>query len=170
MKEAPVSATVLRKHLDLEITLYQYYLELLDEERGSVTKFSAEKVEKYTEKRQQLIQEIQGALLKRVQFVKALSGSEKVRLTDAIRNSFSISEAKGLLNQAEKIRDLTQKIKSSSREFNQVVNFGLNVVNGTLSIFMSATQNVNKAYTRKGVVRESFNPQGSRKSGIIKEA
>lgn len=117
-----------------------------------------------------LTRAIQNALLKRLEIVKNLSGSEKTRLTEVIRSKFTGAEAKRLLALAQQLKELSQKIKNQGRQFNQIVNSGLDLVNGTLALFMSATQNITKSYSLSGVFKESFNPQGSRHSGVLKEA
>jgi hypothetical protein len=170
MQSNLVSAQVLRNQLEQECKLYLQYLELLDQEKNSITQFKADKVELFTEKRDQLFAGIQAALAKRAELVKKMSGSEKIRLTEAIRSKFKGPEAKQLMLLAKRLKELTMRLKKQSMEFNQIVNFGLNVVNGTLSIYMSATQNVNRGYSKAGLIKESFNPQGDRHSGVIKEA
>ena len=170
MREGKVSAELLKSHVEREIRLYKEYIQVLEKEKDSVTSYDSQRLEKYTAKREGLHNEIRDALFKRQQMIKTLCGSEKVRLTDAIKNHFHIADTKKLIPIAEQLKELTIRLQKQSREFNQIVNFGLNVVNGSLSIIMSATQNITKAYNKKGVVKESFNPQGGRNSGVLKEA
>ncbi len=170
MQKSPVSFQIMKAHLEQECRLYQQYIDLLEQEKLSITKFKADKVELLTEKRTQLFESIKLILAKRLEIIKTLSGSEKSRLTEVIRSNFNGTEAKQLMLAAKRLKQLTTKLKTQGMEFNQIVNFGLNVVNGTLSIYMSATQNVNKSYSKNGIIKESFNPQGNRHSGVIKEA
>lgn len=168
--QGKISAQVLKSHLEQEIKLYQQYIDLLNQEKGSITKFDADKVEQFTEKRDSLFNAIKIILVKRVEYIKILTGVEKTKLTDAIRSNYKGTEGKLLMQLAKRLKDVTVKMKKQGQEINQIVNFGLNVVNGTLSIYMSATQNVTRSYSRKGMVKEAFNPQGDRHSGVIKEA
>lgn len=170
MSEGTVSAQVLKTQLDKEIKLYKQYIEILAEEKAGITKFNSETVEASTQKREALYAEIKEAAVKRLEMLRDLAGPEKKRLTAVINEKFQGREAKELLARAETLKSLSEQLKKESREFGQIVNFGLNVVNGTLSIFMSATQNVTKSYGKSGLIKESFNPQGTRHSGVIKEA
>lgn len=165
-----VPASILKREILNEISLYQEYLDCVSRERGVLSKFQAESLEQLTERREHLYGLMKDADLKRRELVKELSGSHKTKLSDAISKVYHGSDARELKSLALKLRKLVHETRTSGFEFKQITNFALGMVNGLLSIFMSATQNVTRSYSKKGTLKESYNPQGPRHTTVIKEA
>lgn len=165
-----ISAKGLRSLIEKEIILHQDHHALLAEESKFITKFNTEKIELITSKRDELYDKMREARDLRLEAVKSLTGSDKVKFTDAVKQNFQGQEARDLLTLAGKLKDAVTNNRRHGFEFNQVVNFALNLVNGTLSLFMSGTKNVSRSYSNKGTIKESFHPTNSRKEGVIKEA
>lgn len=163
-------ANSLKGLLEKEIKIYQSHAAVLAEEGKMLTRFKAEKVSELTAKREQLYEEMREARQKRTEFVKSISGDEKTKLTIAIQQNFIGTDALQLLKLANTLRDEVTKTRRNGLEFNQVVNFAINLVQGTLSLFSAATQNVTRSYSPQGKIKESFHPTESRHAGVIKQA
>ncbi|MCO6431186.1 MAG: flagellar export chaperone FlgN [Deltaproteobacteria bacterium] len=166
-----MTAAALKRVLQAECDTHQRYLALLTEETSFITKFNAEKVEALTAKREELCEKMRELQMQRRELVKELTGSEKTRLSEAIAVHFSGRERHELNALCKRLRELTTSTRKKGLEYSGVVNFALNLVNGTVSLFLAATQNIVKSYNRGGVLKESTSPAGpTRRSGISKEA
>lgn len=170
MAQNKPNARLFKSLIENECKIYEEYLACLDQERNSITKFNAESVTMLSEKRDQLQFRMKDAQLQRIAMIKDLTGIENTKLTDAVSKHFKGEEASTLLRLAKKLKTLVQKTQTKGHELSYISQFGLNVVNGLYSLFMSATQNVTRSYGRKGKIKESYHPAGSRHSGVIKEA
>ena len=161
----------LRQILTAECDVYQRYLNLLAEEGKAIARFKSDQVEALTESRQELFERMTELKNERMAFMKELAGSEKANLGKVIGEKFSGRDKRELEALRNKLKSLVDKTRNKGYEFNQVVNFALNFVNGTVSLLMSASQNIVKSYSRSGVLKESYNPAGdARRAGMSKEA
>lgn len=170
MAEQPISARFIKALIDHECSLYNEYHALLIEERDYITKSNSEKIIELSDKRLGILEKMNSAQDKRKEIVKEITGDEKSKLTEAIAKKFKGDEARYLQKAAAKLRGVIQKSQRMGRECNGIVQFGMNMVNGLFSIFMTATKNVTRSYDSRGTVKESYNPTGNRQSGVIKEA
>ncbi len=161
----------LERVLRTEIRLQEEYASVLIEERTTLTRFNAEKIEQLSLRREELNGRIAIAAAERLELMKIFPNYEGKRLTELIRTHCHRQDSALLLPLAEKLKSVAQSTKSSGKEFKQLVDFSLNLVNGTLSILWSATQNVTKSYTPQGTVREAFHPSVTQRwAGLLKQA
>ena len=166
----PKLARSLEQMLEKECKLYLDYIELLDTERSWITKFNSDKLQAIRAKREVLFESMKEAHEARLAVMDKFPEGRTQKLRVIIRRYFTHDEAKRLLPVADKLRELILKTRKNGMEFNQVATYALNLVNGTLSILWSATQNVVKSYGPSGIIQESFNPSGSRSVGVLKQA
>jgi hypothetical protein len=156
--------------LDREINIQERYLEVLDKERSVLPAFKADLLAPLTAEREELSKQMHATQIERVELMKQFPEFRGKKLSDLVQLHCHAHDAKNLLKRINRLKSLVAENKSGGSEFGQVAQFTLNLVNGVLSLFWSATQNVSRSYTRKGKVRESYNQQGSRHSGVLKQA
>ena len=165
------SAEKLKRILTAEIEAQKTYAELLETEADVLRKFDPQKVEELTAQREIVAERMRGLRDERMLLVKELTGDERTNLEKVISNKFSGRDKRELDNLRKRFKAIALKARKKGFEATGVVNFALNLVNGTMSLIYSATQNIVKSYSRHGAVKESTSPPaGLRHSGISKEA
>jgi hypothetical protein len=158
MKLDPGAVRSLEKILNEELAQCDLYLGLLFEEQKSVVALKPEEVVELGVKREASVENLSKLRDQRVRLVTALGGSESVKVSDLIESRCAPSDKKRLLTLVQKLKQKITHVEEKSREFNQVLNFSLGLVNGSLSILWSATQPVTKSYNAFGTVTESLQP------------
>lgn len=163
--------SALSSTIEREYKLYAEYLKVLEEERTCLSKFNAEKVTDLSDKRETLSIKISDARDARMELLKVIPDSDKRPLSEIVTRDFHPDDARKLMPLVAKLKEVVKQAQAKGREFNQVVNFSLNVVTSTLSIFWSATQTVTRSYGPQGVLKESLLPAATtRYSGVLREA
>ena len=161
----------LERVLRAEIKLQEEYAALLTDERTCLTRFNADKIEEISLRRDLLNEKISQAAAERLELMKIFPNSQGKRLTELLKAHCHKQDIATLMPLAEKLKTVVQQTKSMGKEFKQLVDFSLNLVNGTLSIIWSATQNVTRSYTPQGKVREAFHPSTTQRwAGLLKQA
>lgn len=160
----------LAQALELESALHSAYLEIIEREKAALTKFKAEEVSVLTEQRLQITERIRDAKDRRFAILDAVPEGRKEKLSVLVTRYLHPDDAAKLLPLVGKLKDAVAAAKQKSLEFNQIAGFSLGIVNGSLSILSSATQNVVRSYNPMGVMRESYNPASSRSAGVLKSA
>lgn len=153
-----------------EVALCEQYLKILSEEERSVIKLEAEKITAMTTDRSEIIERLELARGKRVEFVSKLAGDPGATLTRLVTARTGPGDRKRLMPLIQRLKDLAAKIEEKTREFSQVVDFSLGLVNGSLSILWSATQNVTRCYNAFGGVTELVQPVTPRSGSLLGKA
>jgi hypothetical protein len=156
--------------LERECKLYEEFLQLLKEQRKWLVKFSAEKFEELNTRRNEIHRKMQAAHAERLILMQQFPNSQGKKLTTLIKDHCTKADARTLLALAEKLRGLVLQSREDGRESASVLSFGLNVINGGISLIWQATQNVNRSYGRNAKVSESYSPRKSRLDSILKKA
>lgn len=169
MAGSPNIAHELEGLLKAECAVYREYAELMTKERKAVIGFKIAEVEALTARRVVLSTAMGEAHHQRLNILKQLPGGDSEKLTTVIARSFAQPEQKRLMALAEELRSAIRASQASGMQFGQIVTYALNLVNGSISLLWSATQNVCKAYGKKGQLKESYHPN-DRKQGVIKKA
>ncbi|MDC0357662.1 flagellar export chaperone FlgN [Oligoflexia bacterium] len=160
----------LEAYIKEESKLYESYLLLLSRQGQHVTKFDLEKLTALNLKRKEHSQHMARAQEKRVRLMEQFPDSAGKRLSELITIHCEPVDQQRLLPRAESLKGLILKCRLKDLEFNQVVQFALNTVNGSLSLMFHATQNMTKSYNPTGAVQQSFSPKRSRSETVLKEA
>jgi hypothetical protein len=160
----------LEKILSEELAQCDLYLGLLFEEQKSVVALKPNQVTDLAVKRQAAVENLSQLRDQRVKLMVALTGSESVKVSDLIQNHCSPSDKKRLMPLVQKLKQRIAHVEEKSREFNQVLNFSLGLVNGSMSILWSATQPVTKSYNAFGTVTESVQPAAPRAGSSLGRA
>lgn len=166
----PTFVKELAKILEYECGLYAAYVKTLANEKEAITKFNAENVSALTEQRLLLTEQIKAAKEQRFMVLDALPEGRKEKLSNLLQKYAHIEDAKRLMPLVQKLKVLVVEARQKSMEFNQIANFSLGIVNGSLSILWSATQNVVRSYDTLGSLKESYNPSTGRAAGVLRSA
>jgi len=156
--------------LQREIDTYQKYLNIIAQQRQCVTRFDAERLQELDKKRKELLKTLEKFHEERVAFLARPEFENEQRLSVLIDKFCSPEQQKVLLPLTYKLRNVIEEARSETGEFRGIQSFALNVVNGTLSMFMRATKSVSKQYGKQGKLNESYLPASSRKEGVLKQA
>lgn len=160
----------LSKMLERECGLYVDYLDILERERESITKFNAERVNELSAQRLQLTEELKAAKEERVASLDFMPESKKERLSQLIVQNCHPDDARRLMPLVQRLKNLVTLARAKAMEFNQVASYSLSIVNGSISILWSATQNVVRSYDPLGTMKESYNPATSRAASVLRSA
>ena len=161
----PFFVSNLRSLLLNECTAHEEYVRTLEEEQKAVVKFNQTEVQKLTLQREELATRIQKLADKRKEFLSRFPESESKKLSELLALHCQPDEIKILAPLVKQLRTLIERSQRLSNESNQIVNFSLSFVEGTISILRSATQNITRAYTRRGVVKEYYQTAGGQGLG-----
>ncbi len=170
MKLEPRAVKTLERLLEQELNLYSEYLALLAQEQISVVVLKAEQVEFLSQRRADVVQRISELRDQRLALVAEASGGEEQRLSELIRVACTPADAKRLDKLITQIKAIVAVVESKSREFNQVLNFSLGLVNGEISLLWSASQSVTRVYNAFGAVHEAVQPNAPRAGSLLGEA
>lgn len=170
MKLSPRAVKNLERILEQELACYSEYLALLAEEQANVVKLRAEQVALLSERRSEVVGRIGQLRNERLELVASVSLDEERRLSDIIRAACTPTDAKRLEKLVTQIKAVITIVESKSREFNQVLNFSLGLVNGEISLLWSASQSVTRVYNAFGSVNEASQPSAPRAGSLLGEA
>lgn len=170
MQAKPGLVVALERNLERSCKVHERYLDLLERERTSLKTFSAEGVERFRSKREELLRTVEELNAQRGEILSALPEGATRKLSELLDTAFAPRDADRLRPLVTNLKALVGNVQARSREFSQVINFALNLVHGSLSILWSATQNVTRSYTPQGALQENRTPTSSRLQTTIREA
>lgn len=166
----PAAIRTLEKLLTEELAQCDRYLQIVRQEQEAVVKLQAEQVSALSTQRVYVIDTLAALRSDRNKLVSLISGSEGAKASDLIESACGPSDRKRLLAIIQKIKVRIKQIEDSSREFSQVVNFSLGLVNGSMSLLWSATQPVSKVYSAFGAMKQSAQPAAHRSGSLLGQA
>jgi hypothetical protein len=160
----------LERALRAEIELYKRYIKALKIEREAFRKFDADKISELTSKRAELVERLATANQKRLDLMGRFPDNNKTRLTDMVKLFCHPKDQVVLIPLLDELKMQIALSRKEGYEMSSLSSFAQKVVNGTLSIIWSATQNVVASYTRKGTKEVKYNPNGGRDRSVLKQA
>ena len=160
----------LARLLRAECDTYKQYLEVLPDQRKTVTAFKVDQLRELDKKRRELTRRIRAHHEERVELLSDESFEGETRLSTVVEKFGSEAEKAEFLPLIDELRRLVEAARHEATEFQGVQSFALNVVNGSLSILMRATKHVSKQYGKQGKINESYLPRMSRHEGVLKQA
>jgi hypothetical protein len=166
MQRDPQFLASLQRLLEQECSVHAEYISLLEKEQKAMTAFKADEVTQLAAKREKLAEQMQSIEEKRKEFMKRFPDAENAKLSELIVKHCHPEDARKLSPLVSKLKKLITQSRGVGSELRQVANFSLNLIDGTLSIIWSATQNVTRAYSKKGVLKETYQ---SIKAGLLKQ-
>ena len=166
MQRDPAFLGSLQRLLETECALHAEYIALLEKEQKALTHFKAEEVAALAAQREKLADRLDAIQAKRREFMQQFPDAEHAKLSELIVKHCHPEDAKRLSPLVRRLKKLITRSRALGSELGQVANFSLNLIEGTLSILWSATQNITRSYSRKGVMKETYQ---SLKSGLLKQ-
>jgi hypothetical protein len=166
----PAALRTLERLLTEELVQCDLYLKLLEEEKDAVIKLKPDDVTVISMRRHNVVDALTTLRNDRQKLVAVLSGAEGVKASELIEQVCAPTEKKRLLAIIQKIKLRVKNMESASRDFNQVVNFSLGLVNGSMSLIWSATQPVSKVYNAFGAMKQGVQPAAPRSGSLLGQA
>lgn len=141
-----------------ECDLHREYLSVLASEREALTHFQQDEIVSLSSKRETLYESMRAAHERRLELMREFPGGEEMRLSQFIVKFCRPTDARVLAPLVAELKSLVKRCRTDGHEFNQIADFGLKMVGGTLSILWSATQDVSRSYSRQGKLKEFYHP------------
>jgi excinuclease UvrABC nuclease subunit len=135
-----------------------------------VVTLRADEVSVLSHRRAQVVARLETLQEARSAFVEQVSGREAMRLSDFVEQACALVDKKRVMTLVRKMKDVLQAVEEKSREFTQVLNFSLGLVNGEISLLWSASQPVTRVYNAFGSVQEAVQPGAPRVGSLLGEA
>lgn len=158
MKLVGADIKSLEKFLADEIALCDEYLKIIIQEQAAVVKLDSATVTILGEKRALIVEKLSQLREERALLVERVTGDEFTRVSDMIAQGCAPADKRRLLALAQKVKARLAVVDSKTREFSQIVNFSLGLVNGEISLLWSATQPVSRTYNARGGLTEGVQP------------
>lgn len=159
MPQANNFLTQLEVVLSSELALLQKHQELLEKERASIISGDTQRIEQATGERSLLVEEISLAVFNRNTLVKEQLGKFRGKLTDELQIRFNPTDIAKCVDLISQIKTVGTQLRLDNQQHRSLVSFGQRLIEGTLSIFSSAPQTVNRVYGRKGQMVEKIIPR-----------
>lgn len=164
MKLTSGDARALEKLLTTEISLCDEYFKALKQEYAAVVKLNPTVVEEVGAARGVIVEKLAAIRDERCLLVERLTGDPSSRVSEVVAVSASAADKKRLTPLIERLKGRLAVVDKETREFAQVLNFSLGLVNGEISLLWSATQPVTRGYNAFGTITEGVQP-GPARSG-----
>lgn len=160
----------LEKIINEECTAVDQYLSLLKAEQDHVIKLRGDEVSELAARREILTETLARLRCQRDDLVRILNKNSRVTLSELISTQGTPADKKKFLPLIQKLKTRLKAFEDRNKEFSEVVNFSLGLVNGSLSILWSATQTVSRCYNAFGAIKESFQPTAPRAGTLLGRA
>ena len=158
MKLVSADIKILEKLLVEEIALCDEYLKIIVQEQAAVVKLDSANVTLLGEQRAVVVEKLSQLREERALLVERVTGDEFTRVSEMVAQGCGSADKKRLLGLAHKVKARLAVVDKKTREFGQVLNFSLGLVNGEISLLWSATQPVSRTYNAHGGVVEGVQP------------
>ena len=158
MKLVSADIKILEKLLVEEIALCDEYLKIIVQEQAAVVKLDSANVTLLGEQRAVVVEKLSQLREERALLVERVTGDEFTRVSEMVAQGCGSADKKRLLGLAQKVKARLAVVDKKTREFGQVLNFSLGLVNGEISLLWSATQPVSRTYNAHGGVVEGVQP------------
>jgi hypothetical protein len=158
MKLTSADVKALEQFLNDEVSLCDEYLVIIQQEQAAVVKLQSDTVTLLGEKRGVVVDKLTRVREERALLVERITGDEFTRVTDMVLQGCGAGDKKRLLALTNKVKARLAMVDKSTKEFNQILNFSLGLVNGEISLLWSATQPVSRTYNAYGGMTEGVQP------------
>jgi hypothetical protein len=170
MKLEPKVLKTLETALEEELLTYHEYLQILDQEQERVVTLKTDELVEFSANRSKIIDRLAQLRDLRVGIVASLVGNESTKLSDFVEGLPASTDRNRLSNYVDKIRKAVELVDRKTKEFTQVLNYSLGLVNGEISLLWSASQTVSRVYNAFGSVVEGAQPAPQRNGSLLGEA
>ena len=170
MKLTSADIKALEKFLSDEILLCDDYLKIITNEQSAVVKLDSPTVTVLGERRAAVVEKLTRLREDRALLVERITGDEFTRVSDMVIQGCGVADKKRLLSLAQKVKARLAIVDKKTREFSQILNFSLGLVNGEMSLLWSATQPVTRTYNAHGGLSEGVQPGPARTGSSLGKA
>lgn len=170
MKLEPKALKTLETSLDEELNQYNDYLRILEQEQERVVTLKTDELVEFSARRSKIIDRLSQLRDIRVSIVSSLAGDESTKLSDFVDGLPASADKSRLASYVEKIKSAVVAVDRKTKEFTQVLNYSLGLVNGEISLLWSASQTVSRVYNAFGSVVEGAQPAPQRVGSLLGEA
>lgn len=169
---APGMVQSFRFLLEEEVKLFQVYSTLLDEEQKVIVKMNPERLNRLTDQRAHLHEQMLRLQDQRLDLMRRFPDGEGKKLRDLIIKHFHPKDAKPIVLLIDELRVLVKEVKTRGRSHNESLRFANGLAHNLVQLFRSVTRGVFQSYTRKGKMNESLqvNRLQAPKEGIARKA
>lgn len=166
----PAIINQLKSILEQECRVQTEYLKVLEEEASAMSPFRAEAIDRLNLQRAGLCERMGELHSARTALVSELSSGAETRLSDAIEKFCQPADKRLLFPLVRRLKTIVLQARASTREFGDLTSFSLSIVNSMISIIHSGGEGVTRAYTGRGILRESYHPGAARVASRLREA
>jgi len=170
MKLEPKVLKTLETSLDEELTQYNDYLRILEQEQERVVTLKTDELVEFSARRSKIIDRLSQLRDIRVSIVSSLAGDESTKLSDFVDGLPASADKSRLAAYVTKIKTAVVAVDRKTKEFTQVLNYSLGLVNGEISLLWSASRTVSRVYNSFGSVVEGAQPAPQRVGSRLGEA
>lgn len=158
-----------------ELRLHEKLMQLLAKEYGAVLSLDSTQIELVASQRLGLLSEIEKLEQTRKELVTSSLGESTENLRRRILKAplgagVSLAERNRLITLVRDLRSVIVEVRKLSAELQSISGFGLEMVNGCISLFHAAKQVRNQVYSARGRMFESMTPRFSRSELTIRQA
>ena len=161
--------------VNAEIRLHEKLMQSTSREYSAVLSLDSKQIETISAERLDIYPEVQRLEKMRREIVSKSLGEStdnlRLRLQKApIASGVSIQDRNRLIKLVRDLRNRVVEVRKLSAELQSISGFGLEMVNGCISLFHAAKQVRSKVYSARGRIAESMTPRYSRSELTIRQA
>jgi hypothetical protein len=165
----------LEEIITAEIRLHERLMQATSKEYSAVLSLDSKHIETISGERLDIYPEIQRLEKVRREIVAKSLGESAENLRTRLQRSpiapgVTIQDRNRLIKLVRDLRTRAVEVRKLSAELQSISGFGLEMVNGCISLFHAAKQVRNQVYSARGRIAESMTPRYSRSELIIRQA
>ncbi len=158
-----------------EIRLHERLMQATSKEYSAVLSLDSKHIENISAERLDIHPEVQRLEKMRRELVSKSLGDSAENLRSRLHKApigpgVSTQDRNRLIKLVRDLRTRAVEVRKMSAELQSISGFGLEMVNGCISLFHSAKQVRNQVYSSRGRLAESMTPRYSRSELIIRQA
>ena len=141
-----------------ERDLHRDHAALVRQEQSAITKGNIADIRVISDKREQILEELQVIARARIECVRQFPGFRGKKLRELVAESCHPDDQKRLLPILEAMRNELIESQSLNADSANLAQFALGMVNGSIAILWSASNNVVRSYSKNGEMKEAVQP------------
>jgi hypothetical protein len=141
-----------------EIAIHRRHAEMLRVEEAAIVAFKVDTVNQSTVEREGVVGEMEFLAQKRNELTKQFPNFRGKKLSELIATNCHPNDSAKLLPLIEEFKKVATTVRGGANSTGQLAQFALNLVNGSISIFKGASQNIVKSYSARGALVETAQP------------
>lgn len=167
-ENAPVVRDLIRI-MRQEIELHRRHAQLLAVEEKAIVQFQITTVASQSAERAVIVSAMEELARERAEQMKRFPEWRGKRLSQLVQAHCHPNDILKLMPLIEEFRSVAQEAGRVTSDAGHFTQFALNLVNGSISIFRNASNNVLTSYTPSGKIREVLQPAHATEQGTLTE-